>query len=304
MTKMVDTLRASTPLPVALRGLLGEPLAHSLVKFYGGTIPGDSAVLVASGPSNGSNGAHGSNGSNGSNGSRGSGAGSGAAGESDEEGEVCAVGLHQRWTFPVVDNSGKLVGVITRGDLLNAAGQHEQHGDTVGDLATKDVVVTYADESLQAAVTRMLAHDLAALPVVDRQRHDHLVGVLGRSDVLRARLAYVQDETHRERSLRLGRLRRYLPRGGYDERVRETDALAHAEQSSFDLTAPGTGATPAESNAIAEAVASSSAPAATETAEAPTPSDEQDTPVTETTQSSDTEQGDNNTPSSRPPSST
>lgn len=260
MTKAVDTLRASTPLPVALRGLLGEPLAHSLVKFYGGTIPGDSAAVSIAGGSPSGNGKNNGNGH-----TNGSGA---APGVDGDEGEVCAVGLHQRWTFPVVDDSGRLVGVITRGDLLNAAAQHEQPDCTVGDLAAKDLVVTYPNESLQAAVTRMLAHDFAALPVVDSQDHSRLVGVLGRSDVLRARLAYVRDETQRERSLRLGLLRRYRPTRGYDERVRETDALAHAEQSSFDLTAPGTGAPPAESDAIAKAVAT--APV-TETSTQPEP---------------------------------
>ncbi|HEX5439852.1 MAG TPA: hypothetical protein VFW76_03135, partial [Ktedonobacterales bacterium] len=116
-----------------------------------------------------------------------------------------------------------------------------------------------------------LAHDFAALPVVDQQQHNRLVGVLGRSDVLRARLAYVHDETQRERSLRLGRihLRRYLPAAGYDERVRETDALAHAEQSSFDLTAPGTGQSPAESAATAARAATATLPETRETE--PTP---------------------------------
>ena len=298
MTKAVDTLRARTPLPVALRGLLGEPLAHSLVKFYGGTIPGDAVVAVASAPPNGAS----------------NGASNGAGAEpqtGDDEGEVCAVGLHQRWMFPVVDDRGVLIGVITRGDLLTAAGQHEQHGDTVGDLATKDIIVTYPDESLQTAVTRMLAHDFAALPVVDRQHPDRLVGVLGRSDVLRARLAYVRDETQRERSLRLGhlRLRRYLPTGGYDERVRETDALAHAEQSSFDLTAPGTGAPPAESDAIAAAAATAPDP---ETPEAPTaltaptttaPTETQITETQATEKTSESVEQDNTSSSSRPHSS-
>ena len=130
----------------------------------------------------------------------------------------------------------------------------------------------------------MLAHDFAALPVVDPQDHNRLVGVLGRSDVLRARLAYVRDETQRERSLRLGLRRHYRPVSrGYDERVRETDALAHAEQSSFDLTAPGTGAPPAESDAIAKAAATTATiPEAPETTEA------QDTTSAPSTEPGDT----------------
>jgi H+/Cl- antiporter ClcA len=299
MTRTIDTLRASTPLPVALRGLLGEPLAHSLVKFYGGTIPGDAAVSAASGSPNGNGSSNGA--------SNGIGAGPEIDGkESDEgdEGVVCAVGLHQRWMFPVVDDDGKLVGVITRGDLLNAAAQHEQSDCTVGDLATKDLVVAHPSESLQAAVTRMLAHDFAALPVVDQQQHNCLVGVLGRSDVLRARLAYVRDETQRERSLRLGLLRRYRPTGGYDERVRETDALAHAEQSSFDLTAPGTGAPPAESEAIAAAAATAPVPDAPETAETSATTGSQATEKTsESVEQDNTSSSNNTSSSSRPHSS-
>lgn len=297
MTKVVDTLRASTPLPVALRGLLGEPLAHSLVKFYGGTIPGDAAVSIAGGLPNGNGDGNGH--------ANGSGADPGVDGA---EGEVCAVGLHQRWTFPVVDDSGRLVGVITRGDLLNAAAQHQQPDCTVGDLAAKDLVVTYPNESLQAAVTRMLAHDFAALPVVDPQDHNRLVGVLGRSDVLRARLAYVRDETQRERSLRLGLRRHYRPVSrGYDERVRETDALAHAEQSSFDLTAPGTGAPPAESDAIAKAAATTATvpetPETPETTEAPTTPESSAAPETQDTQSAPAAEQDGASSKGRPHSS-
>lgn len=297
MTKVVDTLRASTPLPVALRGLLGEPLAHSLVKFYGGTIPGDAAVSIAGGLPNGNG--------NGNGHANGSGADPGVDGA---EGEVCAVGLHQRWTFPVVDDSGRLVGVITRGDLLNAAAQHQQPDCTVGDLAAKDLVVTYPNESLQAAVTRMLAHDFAALPVVDPQDHNRLVGVLGRSDVLRARLAYVRDETQRERSLRLGLRRHYRPVSrGYDERVRETDALAHAEQSSFDLTAPGTGAPPAESDAIAKAAATTATvpetPETPETTETTTTPESSAAPETQDTQSAPAAEQDGASSKGRPHSS-
>jgi CBS domain-containing protein len=58
------------------------------------------------------------------------------------------------------------------------------------DLMTKDVVITWPDEPLDAAVNRMLAQQVHRLVVVNSPRDPrHPVGILSMSDVSRAGIA-------------------------------------------------------------------------------------------------------------------
>ena len=59
-------------------------------------------------------------------------------------------------------------------------------------------VVTYPDELLYDAVGKMLRNDVGRLPVVDRQSPHKLVGYLGRSAVMEARLHRLHEEHVRE----------------------------------------------------------------------------------------------------------
>jgi len=93
----------------------------------------------------------------------------------------------------IVDEQQKLVGVVTRGDLLRSL--EREHGGTQTVLAAgSDLpVVTYPDESLHDAVARMLMNDVGRLPVVARDTHA-IVGYLGRAAVLAARSRRLEDE--------------------------------------------------------------------------------------------------------------
>jgi len=97
----------------------------------------------------------------------------------------------------LVDENQKLEGIITRGDLLKAA--ENTSGDRpVIELASRRLIVTYADESLHDAIEKILQHQIGRLPVVDRKDSSHLIGYLSRANVLSARWKLLQDETHRE----------------------------------------------------------------------------------------------------------
>ncbi len=96
----------------------------------------------------------------------------------------------------VVDANGKLAGVITRADLMRAL---ENPGDqTVLDAGTRDPVVAYPDEVLYDAVARMLRAQVGRLPVVSRDDPKNIVGYLGRSQVMGARLRRLDEEYVRE----------------------------------------------------------------------------------------------------------
>ena len=110
--------------------------------------------------------------------------------------------------FPVVTEAGKLLGVITRRDLFDAA-----HPDsrTIGSLITRKPVTIFADCSLREAADRMVREHVGRLPVVERGAPDRVVGIITRSDLLAAHGRRL-EETHRaRRTIRLRTvLRRYL----------------------------------------------------------------------------------------------
>jgi CBS domain-containing protein len=112
--------------------------------------------------------------------------------------------LTKRQGIPIVDEEGKLVGIITRGDVLQALEQGTKGSTTVLEAGSRDLVVTYPDELLHEAVTKMLRNDIGRLPVVSRQNPRELLGYLGRASVMAARLRRLEEEHIREQGLMPG----------------------------------------------------------------------------------------------------
>lgn len=100
--------------------------------------------------------------------------------------------------MPIMDEDGKLVGVITRGDVLRQLELGYDESDDVRSAGTKDLVVAYPDELLSEAVATMLRNDVRSMPVVERDEHQKLVGWLTRASVMKARLRKLEDEQIRE----------------------------------------------------------------------------------------------------------
>jgi CBS domain-containing protein len=105
-------------------------------------------------------------------------------------------GLNRRQGIPIVDASGGLAGIITRSDLMKAMDAPDR---TVLDAGSRRLVVGFPDELLRDAVRRMLENDIGRLPIVDRDNPRKLVGYLGRSGVMAARVRMFEEETVRER---------------------------------------------------------------------------------------------------------
>ncbi|PYS78283.1 MAG: chloride channel protein, partial [Acidobacteria bacterium] len=72
---------------------------------------------------------------------------------------------------------------------------------TVIDAGSRQLVVTYPDELLGEAVTKMLRNDIGRLPVVSRDDPRRLLGYLGRASVMAARLRRLEEEHVREHGL-------------------------------------------------------------------------------------------------------
>lgn len=104
--------------------------------------------------------------------------------------------------FPVVDGSNSLVGVVTRREIM--AG--EARG-TVRDRVRRPPAITFSDASLREAADQMLLEDIGRLVVVDRANPVRIVGILTRSDILRAHCARLHDSAVAEKSLSVPTLR-------------------------------------------------------------------------------------------------
>lgn len=115
--------------------------------------------------------------------------------------------------LPVVDQSGKLIGVVSETDLMwqetgatppayimlldsviyleNPARYerdlHKALGQTAGEVMSRDPVTTNPDQPLQEAARLMHERSVHRLPVLDS--NGHVVGILTRGDIVRAMAA-------------------------------------------------------------------------------------------------------------------
>lgn len=95
--------------------------------------------------------------------------------------------------FPIVDKH-RLVGIVTRGDIFQALAGESDETQTVLEAGNDEPIVTYPDELLHDAVSKMLRNDVGRLVVVDRQTPHTLVGYLGRAAIMEARLHRLHEE--------------------------------------------------------------------------------------------------------------
>jgi CBS domain-containing protein len=141
--------------------------------------------------------------------------------------DAAGILLRQRISgLPVVDGTGRLVGVVSEGDFIRGAlltdaettdAAHAQDC-TVGEIMTAKPLTIVEDTPLADVAQMMEAHGVKRLPVL---RDDRLVGIVTRSDLLQAvaRLARdtsavaTGDERIRERVIRAIQANERLPFG-------------------------------------------------------------------------------------------
>jgi H+/Cl- antiporter ClcA/predicted transcriptional regulator len=118
--------------------------------------------------------------------------------------------LSRRQGTLIVDGHNRLVGIITRGDIVRALRQKQKEEMTVAEAGSTDLVVAYPDEPLYVALTKMLDRDVGRLPVVERHNPRRVVGYLGRAAILSARMKIHEEETVRQRGSSSGKTAKLL----------------------------------------------------------------------------------------------
>ena len=120
-------------------------------------------------------------------------------------------GDHKHQAYPVVDERGQLLGVITRADLLEdwifaALKAGGVPGPGMGPIITYDLlhrapITVQPWESCRTAAERMARYQVGRLPVVAPEDPARVIGIVTRSDLLKPRARTVEEEEDRQRFL-------------------------------------------------------------------------------------------------------
>jgi CBS domain-containing protein len=106
-----------------------------------------------------------------------------------------ATATHKHQAFPVVDGDRRLVGVITRREIFAPEVDATQ---SVRTLLTRTPIVVFDDASLRDAADMMVEGNIGRLPVVTQADPKRVVGMITRSDLLRAHAPRLQDLHRRD----------------------------------------------------------------------------------------------------------
>lgn len=111
--------------------------------------------------------------------------------------------------YPVVDDNGRLLGVVTKSDLLdewmlqlmNGRRPDEIYTENIitYDLVNRTAITAFPWESCRTAAERMARLGVGRLPVVDPDDPLVIVGIITRSDLLKSRARMADEESRRER---------------------------------------------------------------------------------------------------------
>src|SRR6202167_967407 len=100
--------------------------------------------------------------------------------------------------LPIAAADGKLVGVVTQGDLLRALEEDPTGKTKVVDAGGHTPIVAFSDEQAFDALFRMLQNNIGRLPVVTRENPDRMVGYLNRPSSISVWTRQMEEEGVRE----------------------------------------------------------------------------------------------------------
>jgi CIC family chloride channel protein len=86
--------------------------------------------------------------------------------------------------LPVTTPEGNIVGIVTISDVLQTH-PDQRNKKTVETIMSKEVVVTYPNESLSTVLEKLTGNQIGRLPVVNPANEKRLVGIITREDIWR-----------------------------------------------------------------------------------------------------------------------
>ncbi|MGC8940129.1 MAG: Coenzyme F420 hydrogenase/dehydrogenase, beta subunit C-terminal domain [Candidatus Bathyarchaeia archaeon] len=95
------------------------------------------------------------------------------------------VAEHHHTGFPVVDESKKLVGIVTLQDAMKVA-KEKRNDVSLEKICTRKLVTAFPEDSVAEAFEKMSKYNIGRLLVVDHKNKDLLLGILTRSDIIHA----------------------------------------------------------------------------------------------------------------------
>ncbi|MGN6514775.1 MAG: chloride channel protein [Rhizomicrobium sp.] len=118
---------------------------------------------------------------------------------------MAAEGPRRHKSYPVVDDNGRLMGIVSRADVLRWSREGwNDTARTLGDMQNGgEVFKAYSDELVGHLADRMAVSDFGRVPIVERGT-ERVVGLVARRDLLRVRARAIKEERERRRLLRLG----------------------------------------------------------------------------------------------------
>jgi CBS domain-containing protein len=109
----------------------------------------------------------------------------------------------QHQGFPVLDDAGRLMGMVLRREILDPTAV----GHPLRDLVKTAPAVVFGDSSLREAADHMVTEKVGRLPVVSRTDPRKVVGIVTRSDLIAVVARRLQAERRGEPRYRLPRRR-------------------------------------------------------------------------------------------------
>ncbi|HEX5314707.1 MAG TPA: chloride channel protein [Gammaproteobacteria bacterium] len=109
---------------------------------------------------------------------------------------------HGQRLYPVLDGDDRMIGLITRHQLLDAAFELEGAPDTrLDDVMIREMVLGYPDMTLRELANLMAEREIANLPIVARDDPRQVLSVMTIEHVLQGRLVDLNEERKTERVL-------------------------------------------------------------------------------------------------------
>jgi CIC family chloride channel protein len=104
---------------------------------------------------------------------------------------------HRHKSYPVIDMDSRLVGMVTRADVLRWRTRKNRETETLYDaVSDRALTVGYPDEILGRLADTMVAGGLGRVPVVERGTK-RILGLIARKDLLHIRSTVTAAENDR-----------------------------------------------------------------------------------------------------------